>query len=115
MDSIALKRFLVAAEELHFARAAKFLGIPRSTVIASVRSLEQELGTPLFDTSASTTTLTAAGRELLAVEQQKVAETAASVQHHTQPAGGKAKANKGKGRTPAVKGQPRPGKRRQSR
>ena len=30
-------------------------------------------------------------------------------------AGGKAKASKGKGRAPAVKGQPRPGKRRQSR
>jgi hypothetical protein len=31
------------------------------------------------------------------------------------PAGGKAKASKGKGRAPAVKGQPRVGKRRQSR
>jgi len=29
--------------------------------------------------------------------------------------GGKAKASKGVGRAPAVKGQPRPGKRRQSR
>ncbi|MET1051725.1 MAG: LysR family transcriptional regulator [Mycetocola sp.] len=115
MDSIALKRFVVAAEELHFAHAAKFLGIPRSTLIASVRALEDELGTPLFDTGASTTMLTAAGRELLAAEQTKAAATAASVQYHQQPAGGKAKANKGKGRAPAVKGQPRPGKRRQSR
>ncbi|MBG6239344.1 DNA-binding transcriptional LysR family regulator [Mycetocola sp. CAN_C7] len=115
MDTIALKRFVVAAEELHFAHAAKYLGIPRSTLIASVRSLENELGTPLFDTNASTTTLTAAGRELLAAEQEKAVATAASVQNRPQPAGGKARANKGKGRAPAVKGQPRPGKRRQSR
>jgi hypothetical protein len=33
----------------------------------------------------------------------------------TPKAGGKAKANKGKGRAPAVKGAPRVGKRRQSR
>ena len=31
------------------------------------------------------------------------------------PAGGKAKASKGKGRTPAVKGQPKPFKKRQGR
>jgi hypothetical protein len=33
----------------------------------------------------------------------------------TPKAGGKAKANKGKGRAPAVKGERKPGKRRQSR
>ena len=116
MDTIALRRFLVAAEELHFAHAAKHLNSPRSTLIASVRELVNELGTPLFDMNATTTTLTPAGRDLLFEEQRKRAETAASVQkNQAQPAGGKAKANKGKGRAPAVKGQPRPGKRRQSR
>ncbi|MET0480762.1 MAG: LysR family transcriptional regulator [Mycetocola sp.] len=115
MDTIALRRFVVAAEELHFARAAKHLNIPRSTLLASVRELENELRTPLFDMAASSTTLTAAGRALLADEQRKADATAASVQNRPQPAGGKAKANKGKGRAPAVKGQPRPGKRRQSR
>lgn len=115
MDTIALRRFVVAAEELHFAHAAKHLSIPRSTLIASVRELENELGTPLFDMGASTTTLTAAGRALLADEQRKADATAASVQNRPQPAGGKARASKGKGRAPAVKGQPRPGKRRQSR
>ena len=115
MDTLALRRFVVAAEELHFAHAAKYLGIPRSTLLASVRSLEEELGTPLFDTGATSTTLTAAGRALLAEEQRKALATAASVQNHRPPAGGKAKANKGKGRAPAVKGQPKPSKRRQSR
>ncbi len=116
MDTIALRRFVVAAEELHFAHAAKHLNIPRSTLIASVRELEKELGTPLFDMNASKTTLTARGLDLLAEEQRKQAATAASVvQNKPQPAGGKAFASKGKGRTPAVKGQPRPGKRRQSR
>ncbi|GGE84892.1 LysR family transcriptional regulator [Mycetocola zhadangensis] len=115
MDTIALRRFVVAAEELHFAHAAKHLNIPRSSLLASVRELESELGTPLFDMNASTTTLTPAGQALLADEQRKQAATAASVQNKPQPAGGKAKANKGKGRAPAVKGQPRPGKRRQSR
>lgn len=115
MDTIALRRFVAAAEELHFAHAAKHLNIPRSTLIASVRELENELGTPLFDMNASTTTLTPAGAELLADQQKKLAATAASVENKPQPAGGKAKASKGKGRAPAVKGQPRPGKRRQSR
>jgi DNA-binding transcriptional LysR family regulator len=110
-----MKHFVAAATELHFAHAARSVGVARSTVIASVKSLEAELGYPLFDYAAETTTLTPAGVTLLAQarhEQKRSAEAAAA----TAPApGGKAKASKGKGRTPAVKGAPRVGKRRQSR
>jgi DNA-binding transcriptional LysR family regulator len=110
-----MKHFVAAATQLHFAHAAKSVGVPRSTMIASVKALEAELGHPLFDYAAETTTLTADGKALLATalhEQRRSAEAARA----TAPApGGKAKASKGKGRAPAVKGAPRVGKRRQSR
>jgi len=88
MDRELARCFIAAAEQLHFAHTAKSLGLPRSVLIASVKKLEGNLGYPLFDYTAETTTLTDAGE---------------------------AKASKGKGRAPAVKGAPRAGKRRQSR
>ena len=113
MSSEHLRHFVAAAEKLHFAHAARVLDIPRSTLVASVKQFEAELGYPLFDYNATTTTLTDAGVALLAkakADRARSEANAASV-----PAGGKAKASKGKGRAPAVKGAPRVGKRRQSR
>lgn len=113
MDRELARCFIAAAEQLHFAHAAKSLGLPRSVLIASVKKLEGDLGYPLFDYTAETTTLTDAGEALLKkfkIEAAKAAANASSA-----PAGGKAKASKGKGRAPAVKGAPRAGKRRQSR
>ncbi len=81
-------------------------------MIASIKASEAELGYPLFDYEAETTTLTPGGKALLS---KLVAEAAKAKAAATLPAGGKAKASKGKGRTPAVKGAPRVGKRRQSR
>jgi hypothetical protein len=107
-----MQRFVAAAEKLHFARAATSVGVSRATLVASVKSLEADLGYPLFDYSAETTTLTDAGVALLARARTDRAEVVARV---APPAGGKAKASKGKGRAPAVKGAPRVGKRRQSR
>ena len=54
--------------------------------------------------------------ELLLVEAKTaVAAAPEPVRNAPAPAGGKAKASKGKGRTPAVKGQPKPYKKRQGR
>jgi DNA-binding transcriptional LysR family regulator len=113
MDRELARCFIAAAEQLHFAHAAKSLGLPRSVLIASVKKLEADLGYPLFDYTAETTTLTDAGEALLVKLKIEAAKAAANAR--SAPPGGKAKASKGKGRAPAVKGAPRVGKRRQSR
>lgn len=110
-----MKHFVAAAEQLNFAHAARSMKVPRATVIASVKELEANLGYPLFDYSAPTTTLTPAGVELLEKTQVEIKKSAKAAALNVAPPGGKAKASKGKGRTPAVKGAPRVGKRRQSR
>lgn len=118
MDISLLRLFVAAAEEKHFARAAETLEVNRMTVSASVRALEAELGYPLFDRTAETTTLTEEGAAFLETARREIAAAPPPPRVHAPPApaaGGKAKASKGKGRTPDVKGQTRPGKRRQSR
>jgi DNA-binding transcriptional LysR family regulator len=115
VDSTLLRHFEAAAEELHFAHAAKRLDVPRSSLLLSIRVLEEELGYPLFDTTAATTTLTPEGEAFLVDAQRQLKLMAASQRANVAAPGGKAKANKGKGRAPAVKGERKPGKRRQSR
>ena len=110
-----MRHFVAAAEQLHFAHAAKSVGVARSSLIASVKKLEADLGHPLFDYDAPTTTLTAEGMALLAQFRETLAKTEASIRNSAPAPGGKASASKGKGRAPAVKGAPRVGKRRQSR
>lgn len=116
MDAVSseqMEHFVAAASELHFAHAAKSVGVARSTLVSSIKRLEADLGYPLFDYTAEATTLTDAGVALLAQANADVARSAANAS--PRPAGGKAKASKGKGRAPAVKGAARVGKRRQSR
>jgi DNA-binding transcriptional LysR family regulator len=110
-----MRDFVAAAEQLHFAHAAKAVGVSRSTLIASVKELEATLGYPLFDYSAETTILTPAGAELLAKSQAERATSAAAAKASAPAPGGKAKASKGKGRAPAVKGVRRVGRPRQGR
>jgi DNA-binding transcriptional LysR family regulator len=120
VDITLLGHFVAAAEAPDFANAAQALAISRDTLSASVKQVEAELGYALFDRSASTTTLTEIGVAFLADARLELAQNAA---RSPQPGGGsgggsgggKAKANKGKGRAPAVKGQPKLGKKRQSR
>ncbi len=110
-----MRHFLAAADELHFAHAARALGVSRATVIASVKELEAELGYPLFDYSAPTTVLTPAGTALLERTRIEQAKSAAAAKASAPAPGGKAKASKGKGRAPAVKGERRVGRPRQGR
>ncbi|WP_105033601.1 LysR family transcriptional regulator [Cryobacterium aureum] len=119
MDITLLAHFVAAAEAPDFARAAQSLGVSRDTLSASVKRVEAELGYALFDRAAESTTLTEIGVAFLDDARLELAQTAGrggqSGGGSGGSGGGKAKANKGKGRAPAVKGQPKLGKKRQSR
>jgi hypothetical protein len=110
-----LVRFVAVAEELHFPRAARELNIPLAALYSSISKLEDEVGSPLFIRDSTETRLTKAGILLLATARDEIAAAPAPVEKPVIPAGGKAKASKGKGRAPAVKGQPKPFKKRQGR
>ncbi|QHC66917.1 LysR family transcriptional regulator [Rathayibacter sp. VKM Ac-2759] len=109
-----LRHFVVVAEELHFVRAAEKLGISRKRLDSSVEAVELDDGRVLFEPGAAATTLTAAGRQRLASAREELAALGAE-EAAPPKSGGKAKASKGTGRAPIVKGQPKPYKRRQSR
>jgi hypothetical protein len=109
-----LQRFVAVAEEQHFPRAAESLGIPLASLYTSIEKLEAEVGHPLF-TRGSGTQLTPVGTLFLDEARKEIAAAPAPAAKPVVPAGGKAKASKGKGRTPVVKGQPKPYKKRQGR
>jgi hypothetical protein len=109
-----LRRFVAAAEELHFPRAADALGIPLASLYSSIEKLETEIGQPLF-TRQGETRLTKVGELLLDEARREIAAAPAPEKKPVANAGGKAKASKGKGRAPIVKGQPKPYKKRQGR
>lgn len=115
MNGTHARHFVAATKNLNFAHAARSLNVPRSTVVASVKALEAELGYPLFDYSAPGTTMSDAGIALRDQSRHERTRSATAAEAAAPPPGGKAKASKGKGRAPAVKGAPRVGKRRQSR
>ncbi|MET8774883.1 LysR substrate-binding domain-containing protein [Nocardia sp. NPDC004654] len=73
IDVERLRWFVTVAEELHFARAAKSLGIARQRLSRTVIDLETELGTKLFVPGAQPTQLTDEGRELLAAAREVIA------------------------------------------
>ncbi|MBK4347585.1 LysR family transcriptional regulator [Lacisediminihabitans changchengi] len=65
MDTRQLEYFVAVAEELNFTRAAARLFAVQSTVSAGIRSLEHDLGTPLFERSTKRVALTSAGSRAL--------------------------------------------------
>ncbi|MEU6683524.1 LysR substrate-binding domain-containing protein [Streptomyces sp. NPDC046832] len=77
MELRQLEYFVAVAEERNFTRAAERVHISQSGVSAQIRQLERELGAELFDRSARTATLTAAGKAALDHARAALAAAAA--------------------------------------
>lgn len=60
-----LRAFIAVARTGHMTRAAERLHLTQSAVSKQLKSLEEELGAPLFERSASGMALSAAGKRLL--------------------------------------------------
>lgn len=115
MNLTQLTRFVAVAESLHFPQTAAALGIPLAALYSAVDKLEEEVGSTLIVRDGARPRLTPAGVLFLDTARAELAAAPAPAAKPVRPAGGKAKASKGKGRAPIVKGQPKPYKKRQGR
>ena len=88
MELRQLATFVAVAEEASFTRASERLHIVQSAVSAGVRSLERELGVPLFARSTHRVELTDAGQALLPEARATLAAAAAAREAIDQVRGG---------------------------
>jgi LysR family positive regulator for ilvC len=65
MDDRSLKQFISLAESLHFGRASEASHVSPSALSRSIRRLESELGTELFDRNNRRVVMTRAGKLFL--------------------------------------------------
>ncbi|MGW1376258.1 LysR family transcriptional regulator [Streptomyces sp. NPDC002446] len=70
MDTRLLRTFVTLARTGSFTAAARALHLAQSTVTVQIRTLERELGTPLFDRMPSGTVPTRTGERLLEAAEE---------------------------------------------
>jgi DNA-binding transcriptional LysR family regulator len=90
MEVRQLQIFCALAEELNFTRTAERVHTVQSNVTTQIRTLEEELGTPLFDRLAKRVMLTEAGRRFLPYAEKALTamlEGHFAVRHGSEPAG----------------------------
>src|SRR5437762_2370234 len=78
MELRQLEAFVAVAEERNFTRAAARLYVAQSGLSATIRSLERELGAPLFLRTTRHVELTAAGQALLGEARRTLASAHAA-------------------------------------
>lgn len=96
-----LRAFLSVAEQRHFTRAARELGMAQPSVSAHVRRLESELGNELFDRRKGDLRLTIAGEALLPFARRILADVDAAASELSQ-VGGLARGRLSIGATPSL-------------
>ncbi|MDQ2952642.1 MAG: LysR substrate-binding domain-containing protein [Chloroflexota bacterium] len=96
-----LRAFLAVAEQRHFTRAARELGMAQPSVSAHVRRLEAELGNELFDRRKGDLRLTVAGEALLPFARRILADVDAAGAELSQ-VGGLARGRLSIGATPSL-------------
>src|SRR5271166_4714067 len=70
MEVRQLQIFRTLSEELNFTRTAEKVHTVQSNVTAQIKTLEEELGSPLFDRLGRRVSLTDAGRNFLPFAEQ---------------------------------------------
>lgn len=83
MEMLQLKYFYESAQNESFAKTAKKNMVPTTSVSASVRRLEKELGAELFDRTGNSITLNSKGREFYASIKHIFSELDSAVKNVT--------------------------------
>jgi len=96
-----LRYFVAVADERHFTRAARDLGVAQPSVSKAIRLLERELGTELFHRRRGDLALSAAGEAFLPWARQVVTDLAAAVDE-AREVGGMRRGRLSVGATPSV-------------
>jgi DNA-binding transcriptional LysR family regulator len=74
MELQQLRYFVAVARTRHFTRAAASVHVAQPSLSKQIRTLETELGAPLFNRARGNITLTAAGETLLPIAQRIIAD-----------------------------------------
>ncbi|MCD7035948.1 LysR family transcriptional regulator [Metabacillus sp. GX 13764] len=90
MDHKQLVTFRTAAETLNFTKTAHILNFAQSSVTAQIKSLEEELGKPLFERLGKRLTLAEAGKEFIIYANKMISlqeEAKNAISGNEEPAG----------------------------